>query len=511
MATDHKPLLGIFNDRALDKISNPRVQCLKERTVPWRFTIIHCPGKWNKGPDALSRHPTKVVAALQVLREPVSSDVVMQCCDVEDAPHVASIYALHELGSITLDHVVSAAQSDEECQAPLKVISSGFPEKRNFLEPACLRKYWEVRHRLSIFRGIALVDKWLVIPLKPRNTVLSNLHSANQGTTGMKFRAHQCGYWPGMDISIQIHRDNCLDCLRHAPFHCPEPIILTPSPSYPFQQICADYFEITGHSYLTIVDCFSGWICIYALKAHEVRHQTLQRIFRNLFIAYGVIAYGNGRAEVAVKAAKRITHNNCSPDGGIHNDKAARAILQYRSTPLPNIALSPAQILLHRQLRDSIPAHPAHYKPHKEWVLTAEEREKTLSNRNHLIVKNQNAKARELTPLPLGTNVVVQGDGKKWECTGNIVEVLPHRQYRIRMFHSGRVVLRNRRFLREYSTVTPPVIRPLPAIIPENSTADNEVPSPDTPVTLDPTRLAHDTPDNNTTQEVDPVPEQTVS
>ena len=138
VATDHKPLLGIFNDRALDKISNPRVQSLKERTLPWRFTIIHCPGKWNKGPDALSRHPTKVVAALQVLREPVSSDVVMQCCDVEDAPHVASIYALHELGSITLDHVVSAAQSDEEYQALLKVISSGFPEKRNFLEPACL-------------------------------------------------------------------------------------------------------------------------------------------------------------------------------------------------------------------------------------------------------------------------------------------------------------------------------------------------------------------------------------
>ena len=141
------------------------------------------------------------------------------------------------------------------------------------------------------------------------------------------------------------------------------------------------------------------------------------------------------------------------------------SLLQYRNTPLPDIALSPAQILLHRQLRDSIPAHPAHYKPHKEWVLTAEEREKTLSNRNHLIVKNQNAKARELTPLPLGANVVVQGDGKKWECMGNIVEVLPHRQYRIRMFHSGRVVLRNRRFLREYSTVTPPVIQPLPAII----------------------------------------------
>ena len=139
---------------------------------------------------------------------------------------------------------------------------------------------------------------------------------------------------------------------------------------------------------------------------------------------------------MAVKAAKRIIHNNCSADGGLHNDKAARAILQYRNTHLPDIALSPAQILLHHQLRDSIPAHPAHYQPHKEWVLAAEGRERALSNHNHLIVKNQNAKAHELTPLPLGNNVVVQGDRKKWEYTGNILEVLPHRQYRTRMFHS---------------------------------------------------------------------------
>ncbi len=264
----------------------------------------------------------------------------MQCCHVEDAPHVASTYALHELGSVTFDHIISAAQTDDEYQALLKLISTGFLEKRNVVEPACLRKYWEVCHRLSIFRGAALLDNRLVIPLKLRNIVLNNLHSANQGTTGMKFCAYQCVYWPGMDRTIQIHRDACPDCIRHAPSHHPEPLILIASPSYPFQQVCADYFKITGHSYLTIVDRFSGWICIYAFKAHEIRHQTLQRVFRDLFIAYGVseelstdggpqfmakdsqdllklwgvnhrilsahYPQSNGRAEVAVKAAKRI-------------------------------------------------------------------------------------------------------------------------------------------------------------------------------------------------------------
>ena len=151
-----------------------------------------------------------------------------------------------------------------------------------------------------------------------------------------------------------------------------------------------------------------------------------------------------------MKAAKRIIHNKVSPDGSLDNDKAAWGILQYRNTPLPNINLSPAQVLLHHQLRDSIPAHPAHYRPHKEWVLTAEEREKHLSKRNHILVQKHDAKVHELTPLTLGTNVVVQGKDKKWDRTGRIVEVLPNRQYRIRMFHSGRVTLCNRCYLREY-------------------------------------------------------------
>ncbi len=457
VATDHKPLLGIFNDRALDKISNPRIQHLKERTLPWRLSIMHCPGKWTKGPDALSRYPTNVAAGLQLIRELTTDVDALHCCNIDDASCIANTYALQELGSVTFDHVASATRSDEEYQALLKLISSGFPEHRNLVEPACLREYWEVRNRLSTFRGVALLDQRIVIPRTLRKVVLSNLHSANQGTTGMKFRANQCVYWPGMDRSINIHRETCLDCIRNAPSHRSEPLILTPSPSYPFEQVCADYFHLQGHSYLTIVDRFSGWICIYAFKAHEVHHQMLQRIFRDLFIAYGVSAelstdggpqfmatgfqdflklwgvshrlssvsfpQSNGRAELAVKAAKRIIHNNCSADGSLNNDKAARAILQYRNTPLPDIDLSPAQILLHRQLRDSVPAHPAHYKPHKEWVLTAEDREKALSRRNHLLIQHHDSKARALCPLPLGTNVVLQGDNRKWERTGKILEV----------------------------------------------------------------------------------------
>ena len=57
----------------------------------------------------------------------------------------------------------------------------------------------------------------------------------------------------------------------------------------------------------------------------------------------------NGRAELAVKAAKRIIRDNTSNNGSLDNNKAAGAILQYRNTPITGIDLSPAQILFHPQ------------------------------------------------------------------------------------------------------------------------------------------------------------------
>ena len=55
IGTDHKPLLGVLNDRSLESIDNPRLKRLKEKTLGWRFRIVHIPGKKLGGPDALSR------------------------------------------------------------------------------------------------------------------------------------------------------------------------------------------------------------------------------------------------------------------------------------------------------------------------------------------------------------------------------------------------------------------------------------------------------------------------
>ena len=65
----------------------------------------------------------------------------------------------------------------------------------------------------------------------------------------------------------------------------------------------------------------------------------------------------NGRTEVGVKAMKRTLHNIFSTNGSLNNDKILRDSLEYLNTPLPDIDLSQAQILFHRQLENAIPKH----------------------------------------------------------------------------------------------------------------------------------------------------------
>ena len=50
VATDHNPLLGVFR-KPLEEIENPRLLSLVEKTLWFKFTMIHLPGKKNNSPD----------------------------------------------------------------------------------------------------------------------------------------------------------------------------------------------------------------------------------------------------------------------------------------------------------------------------------------------------------------------------------------------------------------------------------------------------------------------------
>ena len=112
----------------------------------------------------------------------------------------------------------------------------------------------------------------------------------------------------------------------------------------------------------------------------------------------------------------------------------------FRNAPRSG-GISPAQLVLNRPVRDSVPAHRRSFAP--EWQIAADAIEKRARRSNELQIKNYNKKAHPLPPFTVGNHVLIQHPiSKLWKTTGVIVEVGPHRDYLVETL-AGRIYRRS--------------------------------------------------------------------
>ena len=176
--------------------------------------------------------------------------------------------------------------------------------------------------------------------------------------------------------------------------------------------------------------------------------------------------HSNCRAEVGVKTCKRLIMNNTGPNGELEVAKYQGAVLQYRNTPDQDTKMSPAMIVFGRCVRDLIPVLPGKYTPQQAWTDNAGLRESALRKRHLPAVERLTAHTKRLPPLQVGDHVRIPNqfgsESLTWDKTGIVVEVKQHDQYVIRVDGSGRVTLRNRKFLRRFSLYEPSIHCPVP-------------------------------------------------
>ncbi len=265
VVVDHKPLLRIFQDRALDDINNTRLRNLKERTLRYRFKVIHIPGVKHKAADATSRHPvneaTKLllpddVALLEDISDPSSckdhrlaflhaiptAETSPPCDDHESSLQKFTVPTINSLQSVTWARVRLATASNDDMNQLLSIIESGMPESRHQLPPNS-QEYFQFRDHLSTIDGVIIYKDRVVIPPCLRDTILSALHSAHSGVSSMLARAESSVFWPGITPAIHATRQHCSHCNRMAPSQPSAPPTPPVPSAYPFQCVCCDFFS----------------------------------------------------------------------------------------------------------------------------------------------------------------------------------------------------------------------------------------------------------------------------
>ena len=553
--TDHKPLLGVFRSTSLDQITNARLFSLKQRTLPWSFEIVHVPGKDNKFPDAASRFPSSMEDENEELHLSSLSMALSGIRVHEDNPVeeeellISTLSSANNIRAVTWELVKEETAKDVSMQKLIALVNSTFPTDKLDL-PTDLISYWPIRESLYVVDGVILMrdrivlptalrndaikgclpgDDRIVVPPTLRGEIICSLHAAHQGVSSMNERARAGVYWPGITADIIKARNSCGSCNRNMPSQARTMPIEPHIPTTPFESLACDYFHYTGNYYLVAADRLSGWVELSQIKvgSNDSGAQGLCTALRRLMVTFGVpvevssdggpefisgetqsffkrwgirhrlssVAFpsSNGRAELAVKTAKRLLQDNVSSDGKLDNDKMVRALLTLRNTPDPGCKLSPAQIVLGRQLRDSLPyinkSLMVYNNPqvHPQWRDAWQAKEEALRTRYVKTIENLSEHARPLKPLRHGDNVLIQNQrGRhptKWSNSGVVVETKPNDQYVVKVTGSGRLTLRNRRFLRSYTSheLIPTDTRAqlLPANPPVPLTTNNTTPCSD--------------------------------
>jgi len=303
-----------------------------------------------------------------------------------------------------------------------------------------------------------------------------------------------------MTADIKNYVSTCEACREFERGQVKETMMSPETPNRPWQRVAADLFELEGKTYLVTSDYYSDFfeldhlrspssVCVIRkLKAHFARHGIPEQLVTDngsQFTSCDFLKFakdwdfehltsspyhsqGNGKAESAVKEAKKILRK-CKSSGS----DAFLALLDHRNTPSAGIQISPAQRLFNRRARSLLPMTANLLAP--QAVPDSERCQAKLEQRKQRQAQYYNRGAIDLDPLKRGDTVRLkpfQLGKRDWQ-KGIVRKRLDERSYEVETPYN--VVRRNRVHLRLTNEPSPPLIDEIPN---EISAEVPEVPAP---------------------------------
>ena len=453
--TDHKPLISLINKKDIQD-TPIRCQRMLMRLMRFNVTAEFVPGKEMVVADALSREPA-------VDDDSEHIDSITQQVRVQ----VEEMKATWPASDQKLEELKEATRRDIQLPYVIQHTMQGWPANRQDVILAA-RDFYDVRQELSIYDGLLLRGHRIVIPYEHRKQTLETIHQGHLGINKCRERAGQAVWWPGIGKEIEATVSSCQICLSKRPSQHAEPLISTPLPERPFQKVAADLFEFEKKEYLIFVDYYSRFIEI-ASMGNITSETTINRL-KNIFARYGVPASlmtDNGTQFTSASFEKfsktwNFAHDTSSPHFHQANGAAERAVrtakhilsqedpqlalLTYRSTPIPELGASPAELAFGRRIRTTLPILPSQLDSpviSRQEFRRKDREYKSKQKLNH----DRHKGAKPLKPLKPGDPVMMKLDGeKRWTRPGRVRMVHSPRSYIVEADDGG-CVRRNRKHL----------------------------------------------------------------
>ena len=229
-----------------------------------------------------------------------------------------------------------------------------------------------------------------------------------------------------------------------------------------------DLFDFESKKYVLLVDYYSKYIDV-----EEISQETTTAVvdaLKRVFSGHGIpsILRSDNGPQFTSREFKQfcesygIQHETSSPHFQSSNGEAERAIqtvkklwkktedkhlalLDYRTTPLPEINLSPAQLLMERRPRNILPSSFKLLEPRTQSPKVVTEHFDSQKQTQKFYYDRRRG-VKDLRPLPNGTDVRITNGNNPWAPGVVVSKYDKPRSYLVRS--GNRVYRRNRKHIR---------------------------------------------------------------
>ena len=280
--------------------------------MEYDFIVIHIKGVNNKVCDSLSRLPTPAKGELMavipkstvpaVSSENLARNMSIKCMKNEDLDTmIESTYGIMKtvqclaklpepkMETITICKIVGNTDTAAWDILPLKAkdiakatredkvlgkLSNALRDGNIDKNDQDLKPYISMYDEIYIENDVIYHGQRIIVPIKQRERLLSELHMTHTGVVKMKEVARKYFWWPQINQQIEDIARKCEGCNRYRKKPAPAPLCSWPFATRPMERVHIDYCEYKGKMLLVMIDAFSKYIWTHVCNADTTALKT---------------------------------------------------------------------------------------------------------------------------------------------------------------------------------------------------------------------------------------------